>query len=591
MNKELKTFYKRLLKEKNPSVVFSFYDGKVYITGEEKEINYPKGYSVIDGKVFHGENEIGTVIYKKNSDEIELNDNLYEELSVEKEEKSPKFRNFAYGVRRFFTKKQKEIDSNIDGNNESKIEVEKKENIFNRFGRQVKRACNFVVHSVANFFGYFGKRKEIKVPKDLIEKDMKSNTVKPVEKKEDKSSSKNKVEYLYKVDEYSDKENSITKDEQPNNNVYNTIYSKELGTIEKAIRAISDIINFNKDIDYSTFNASIEAAKEEYDKIYKNYANNISTKITDIIKVRNSVISLRNQMVKYTLEEQELKKVEVKTEKEELAKVINKTKPVETKEEIETEIIELPKVLDVVKPVETKEDISELIKSKISEYDKKEEHLKEIEEKIKYYEEFLSTHDLSHADDQGMKSRMEEKLNNLKDEYAVIKAYNDSHKTEIRDEKLAFYTKSSIGVDKEIANINNERLSRIQEMEKSGKTVINLGLAEERAIDAKKAELLRLKKECLERKAAIYKEYEVIGNKMYNAADYFTNKEEFEIRENNLNNSILMSLDSKKVKELKEIAKENRITGYSKMKKADLIDALEDLNGIKVEYINKGLKR
>ena len=157
------------------------------------------------------------------------------------------------------------------------------------------------------------------------------------------------------------------------------------------------------------------------------------------------------------------------------------------------------------------------IKNTIESYDKKAKHFKEIEEKIAYYEEFLNTHDLSHADDQGMKQRMEEKLNNLRNEYSTLKSYNDSHKNEIVDEKMAFYTRSAMGIDKNIDKLEKERQYRILKAQLEGKTIVNLGLAEERKIDAKKAELLRLKEECLRRKAEENKYYEEMAARMTSA--------------------------------------------------------------------------
>ena len=112
---------------------------------------------------------------------------------------------------------------------------------------------------------------------------------------------------------------------------------------------------------------------------------------------------------------------------------------------------------------------------------------------------------------------MEEKLNNLRNEYSTLKLYNDSHKNEIIDKKMAFYTQSAMGIDKNIDKLEKERQYKILKAELEGKTIVNLGLAEERKIDAKKAELLRLKEECLRRKAEENKYYEEMAARMTSA--------------------------------------------------------------------------
>ena len=99
---------------------------------------------------------------------------------------------------------------------------------------------------------------------------------------------------------------------------------------------------------------------------------------------------------------------------------------------------------------------------------------------------------------------MEQKLADLKAKYNDGKTADNQNRTE----QMAYYTQTSKGIDKAIDRIEKERQLRILQAELEGKTMINLGLAEERKIDAKKAELLRLKKECLERKAKVNKYYE-----------------------------------------------------------------------------------
>ena len=114
---------------------------------------------------------------------------------------------------------------------------------------------------------------------------------------------------------------------------------------------------------------------------------------------------------------------------------------------------------------------------------------------------------------------MEEKLSALKERYnEIMESKNDKNaENDLRNEKMAFYTQTAMGIDSAVDRIEKERKLKLLQAELEGKTMINLGLAEERKIDAKKAELLRLKKECLERKAEVNKYYEEQAVRMTNA--------------------------------------------------------------------------
>lgn len=149
------------------------------------------------------------------------------------------------------------------------------------------------------------------------------------------------------------------------------------------------------------------------------------------------------------------------------------------------------------------------VRSKFKEFN----NYDELEEKIKYYEEFLKNHDLSHPDDQPMKERMEQKLAGLKNIYEE----NSKNANDNRSEKMAYYTQMSMGIDKKIDRMNKERQLKLLQAELDGKTMVNLGLAEERKIDEEKIKLLRLKRECLERKAEVNKYYEEKAARMTEA--------------------------------------------------------------------------
>ena len=203
------------------------------------------------------------------------------------------------------------------------------------------------------------------------------------------------------------------------------------------------------------------------------------------------------------------------------------------------ELMDIPRT---VKEVENKKEeekevekvnILDNIKNKINEYDEKinksnarNEQAKELEEKINNYEEFLSTHDLSHKDDIRMLENIKNNLKNAKEELESIKneiieeKNNKKQENISRNEQIKFYTESSIALDKELSKIDKERLEKIEKL-----GVINLGLKEERIIDSKKLELLRLKKECLERKQKLLDLYNNETKVMSDAWYYFKNQE------------------------------------------------------------------
>ena len=250
-----------------------------------------------------------------------------------------------------------------------------------------------------------------------------------------------------------------------------------------------------------------EKMYNEVNKITKEVFNveEIDEKTLEEIHKNKSVEEIMDLLNKYIKGLEELYnnlevKEELVVEKEETKAVVEEE---ETKAVVEEEKVTLP----IVVKEEIKFNSIQDTKAKFDEFDKPEIELKEIEEKIAYYEEFLNTHDLSHADDQDMKERMEQKLTALKERYNDL-SKDETAENNLRTEKMSFYTQTSKGIDKSIERIEKERQLRILQAELEGKTVINLGLAEERKIDAKKAELLRLKKECLERKAKVNKYYE-----------------------------------------------------------------------------------
>ena len=398
-------------------------------------------------------------------------------------------------------------------------------------------------NGIGGFFGHFGKRKNIEVDEDFDgEYD---EEAKEALSKVDSliRNANNKKDYLkehdtdnkYNVDRY-------TKEIKDCISRFNTAFSyyAKAGIVDEFfindliddLKAINESLAYKvneikkseskkteeekeeKSIETNSKEDEVEKLIAEIDKIESKLqekadsnpelAEKIYNEITKITKEEFNVESVDEDTLEKIVESKSLDEIE-KMFKEYLNKLNDLYNSLEekTKEEEPEEKVTLP----IVVKEEIKFNSIQDTKAKFDEFDKPEIELKEIEEKIAYYEEFLNTHDLSHADDQGMKERMEQKLTALKERYNDL-SKDETAENNLRTEKMSFYTQTSKGIDKSIERIEKERQLRILQAELEGKTMINLGLAEERAIDAKKADLLRLKKECLERKAKVNKYYE-----------------------------------------------------------------------------------
>ena len=87
MSREMNKFYKKLSKSMEKDFVDMAFDGDKIVLPEDAkgDIELPKGYSIVDGIVFKGTEEIGHVEYTKSEplEEIKTNE---EELEAEEEE-------------------------------------------------------------------------------------------------------------------------------------------------------------------------------------------------------------------------------------------------------------------------------------------------------------------------------------------------------------------------------------------------------------------------------------------------------------------------------------------------------------------------
>ncbi len=504
---------------------------------------------------------------KEEKEETKTEPEKVEEPKKAKKERKHIFRNGLYaignGIGGFFGHfgKRKNIeveDTEVEEEKEETKTEPKKVEKPKKTKKERKHIFRNGLYAIGNgiggFFGHFGKRKNIEIDEDFdgeYDEEAKESLskLKSLIRKSDEEAKKslskvdslirnanNKKDYLkehdtdnkYNVDRY-------TKEIKDCISRFNTAFSyyAKAGIVDEFfindliddLKAINESLAYKvneikkseskkteeekeeKSIETNSKEDEVEKLIAEIDKIESKLqekadsnpelAEKIYNEITKITKEEFNVESVDEDTLEKIVESKSLDEIE-KMFKEYLNKLNDLYNSLEekTKEEEQEEIIALPTIVKKDNEFTSIDDT----KARFKEYDSRES----IEEKIKYYEEFLRTHDLSHPDDQGMKERMEQKLADLKAKYNDGKTADNQNRTE----QKAYYTQTSKGIDKAIDRIEKERQLKILQAELEGKTVINLGLAEERAIDAKKADLLRLKKECLERKAKVNKYYE-----------------------------------------------------------------------------------
>lgn len=284
-------------------------------------------------------------------------------------------------------------------------------------------------------------------------------------------------------------ENKIDSNLNENNNA--NVYAEKLNEIYELMTNIGEFKSLYPEIDFSSFEERLNSAKEEFTSLFNLVADKKDVELDRINILKNKINN-------------------VKTEMEDVIKLNN------------TPEVKLPGIIEKnnneVTPDVYKFNSIEETKAKFNEYDKPEIDLKEIEEKIAYYETFLKEHDLSHKDDQGMKQRMEEKLATLKEKYNKIMESKKDKTAEnnLRTEKMAFYTQTAMGIDKAIENSEIERKARITKFMQD-KDALQLDAEETRSFYTRKAELEALKVECLRRKAEVNKYYEEQAARMTSA--------------------------------------------------------------------------
>lgn len=274
----------------------------------------------------------------------------------------------------------------------------------------------------------------------------------------------------------------------------------------------------------------ILTASKEIDELMKSKRNEKIDEVEEIVNEEsNEEIKkeeLDNQISIVSKEVEKLienKKVE-EIEKEEKINSLDFTDEKIEKEESKQEV----KVSNNIRKYTF--DSIEATKEKFEEFDRPEKEMAEIKEKIEYYETFLSTHDLSHKDDQTMLNNMKNKLAELKEKYSEYENSRDRNTIIDEDnEKMKYYTQVSMGISEKESELDSQINSKLGEI----KTIVPVWNRETFRYDEgnkaelqnevsllskSKEELVSLREECLRRKAVIYEKFAVEGNRILSAA-------------------------------------------------------------------------
>ena len=471
------------------------------------------------------------VIDEVDNDEIDLDDidSLQDEIIEENKEKKGIFTKLREKFGKKDLSKVYEVASKIDTTDEDmdeEVETPKKEKFvtIKKIGETIRNFVYSIPFHVSNFFENFGN-KFINFSENLS-KEITKNDNDDIDEKVNIENNKDKSIYKQSFNELLTINNTIDDIIDEHDELDFDKFNGRYATLSSALTDLEIRINNNKDIEIKEF----KDLKDKYTDLLNDIneyvnkdniveskdINTYASKLDEISKVIFDIETLKrentgldnydNDIIKLKNDYQELfNKVADNNKEIELTDFDSlKNNAIVLKDSLKSSI--KPEVSNSTK--DFKFTSIDDTKAKFEEYDKPEIELKEISEKIAYYEEFLNTHDLSHADDQGMKQRMEEKLAVLKEKYNEIMESKKDKNTEndLRTEKMAFYTQTTKGIEEAIENNEIERQIRLLRF-KQDKTAISLDAEETRSFSARKEELEALKAECLKRKAEVNKYY------------------------------------------------------------------------------------
>lgn len=543
MNLKQIIFYNKLKKGNKINCDFRFKGGVVYSTLNEDQLNLPENYQIIDGKVYYKDKPICEF---KQSDDIsmdtfEISDSFIEEATKDKEEKKEEAKSESKEEKKEETKSEsesKEENETEEDEDEDEYEAEIDFTKVKRLFFPVRRLFG----KIKNIFTK--KESNIEIPEE----------VKKEETKDDKDKKDSKKEEINNKEKTSEKKET-KETEEFNKNKEKAL--KLIDKIEKELNKIHKLVNSRKDLDFSYEDDQVKNTKSEKDKAFKDLADYKKVDLHKLNEVYLNINSVRKRLEKgikitpklepivkpidFSKEEakkvskEEAKKEEVKVPKEEPKKDESKAIKKETKK-APLSLDERLKEKFSIKENDFVFNSVDNIKNTIKSDDKKryildtykialEEEKVSIIERIKNIEEFIKTHNFYLKEDLEMIDRMKNNIKVLNDKYKELDNKSitlEEHIKKVFDgndaksKRMSFYTQSAMGIDKAVDKLEKERQERINKFLED-KNATSLNNEETDRIYAKKAELLRLKAECLRRKAEENKYYEEMAARMTSA--------------------------------------------------------------------------
>ncbi len=440
----------------------------------------------------------------------------------------------------------------------------------------IKRAFHAIAYTVGKFFENFGKRNILEISEDLMDEENDANYDLNRRQNQERENSEGGNEEPTVIEENVIKSEKNSQNEERKKE----IISNKLQEIADYIVESDKYIKAN---DLSSFEGKLDYINTKFDELYNRFLDGELLKSNDICSLYTDIVTLRKDMLDYVNNNQTntYQSTAVEPSTSQSSTVEPSTTQTSTVEPSTTQSSTVepsrsqtntyqtgysqpstsqPSTYQstsvqssTVEPSTTQTstgynqysyndtpqnpiiDIIDLTKetfSSIDNYDKveipevfgenKKVSIDEVGDRIKYYDEFLKTHDLSHPDDQAMKQRMESKLELLKDIYnSEMKDKNDKiYQNDLRTQRMAFYTQRSMDIDKEIENNEIERQNRLLRF-KQDPSAIQLDADETRSFYERKEALEALKAECLMRKEEINKYYQEETDKLQAAWSYY----------------------------------------------------------------------